>query len=287
MPIETQTDAPWGLARISQRPKLTSSTVDKYKFDGRAGEGVDIYVLDTGINTAHRTFEGRARWGTNVTGDGNNEDTVGQGTHLAGTAASLKYGVAKKASVIAVKVAGRSTDPKDIVAGLAWTVEQAASSGRPSVVLIGSVQAHNLELNQQVNSAVQQGLFVVVPAGDDYRDAANYSPAGASGAFTVGATAISDERAYFSNYGPSVNVFAPGLNIASAYMGTPTAVSTMSGTAQAAAHVAGLAAYLMSLTNDVTPANVGDTITALATRDLLTNHPPQTNNLLAFNNATS
>lgn len=78
MPIDTQTGAPWGLARISQRPKLTSSTFDKYKFDSRAGEGVDIYVLDTGINTAHVSFQGRARWGANVTGDRNDRDTVGR-----------------------------------------------------------------------------------------------------------------------------------------------------------------------------------------------------------------
>ncbi|MCX4632604.1 S8 family peptidase [Streptomyces sp. NBC_01443] len=286
MPIETQTGAPWGLARISQRPQLTSSTVDKYKFDGRAGEGVDIYVLDTGIDTANTQFQGRARWGTNVTGDGSDRDTVGQGTHLAGTAASLKYGVAKKASLIAVKVvAGNAlADPKHIVAGLAWTVEQAESSGRPSVALIGSCLARNLELDEQVNDAVRQGLFVVAPAGDDNKDASDYSPSGASGAFTVGASSLRDERAFFSNHGPSVDVFAPGHSILSTLIG---GINTRSGTAHAAAHIAGLAAYLLSLTNDVTTTNVRDAITAAATPDLLTGIPPQTSNLLAFNNATS
>lgn len=286
MAINTQTGAPWGIARISYRPKPTSVTFERYVYDERAGEGVDIYVLDTGVHTAHLGFGGRARQGVNVTGGGN-DDTVGHGTHLAGTAAGSKYGVAKNASVIAVKVTDNMlANPGNIAEGLAWTTEQAQSSGRPSIALIGSCQSRNLALDEQVNDAARQGLFVVVPAGDDNKDALNYSPSGASGAFTVGASNIRDERAFWSNHGPGIDVFAPGFNIPSAFIGGPNTANIMSGTAQAAAHIAGLAAYLLSTTDGLTTTTVRDAITQLATRDLLTAVPTPTSNLLAFNNAT-
>ncbi|MYX93660.1 S8 family serine peptidase [Streptomyces sp. SID486] len=288
MAITTQTGAPWGISRISQRPKPTAQTFERYVYDVRAGEGVDIYVLDSGVHTAHLGFAGRARHGVDVTGTGH-EDTVGRGTLLAGTAASAKHGVAKNASIIAVKVVKGNAlaDPGDIAEGLAWTTEQARSSGRPSVALIGACLPRNRELDERVDTAARQGLFVVVPAGDDSRDARDYSPSGASGAFTVGACDIRDARAYFSNHGPGVDVFAPGHNIPSTYIGGPNAATTGSGTAQAAAHIAGLAAYLLSITDGLTTTTVPDAITTLATRDLLTAVPAPTSNLLAFNNATT
>ena len=64
---------------------------------------------------------------------------------------------------------------------------------------------------------------------------------------TVGASTLGDERAYFSNYGKCVDVFAPGLNILSTYRGSPTATSTLSGTSMASPHTAGLLAYLLSI----------------------------------------
>jgi cerevisin len=60
---------------------------------------VDVYALDTGINTFHEEFEGRARWGATVVESRGDVDSNGRGSHLAGTVASRKYGVAKKATV--------------------------------------------------------------------------------------------------------------------------------------------------------------------------------------------
>ncbi|MFD8695494.1 S8 family peptidase [Kitasatospora purpeofusca] len=285
--MSVQNGAPWGLARISHRRRLGLGTFTKYVHDEKAGEGVDVYVLDSGISTDHQEFEGRARWGTNVVDGEDDSDANGQGTHLAGIVAGRKYGVAKKATVIAVKVANASgtVEPKALVKGLEWTAEQAKASGRPSVALIGAALDKNADLDAAVNTAANQGLFVVVAAGDFAKDALDYSPAGATGAFTVAASTLGDERTYFSNHGPAVEVFAPGLNIASAYTGSVTEFCSLSGTAQAAAHVAGLGAYLLSTSGDVTPATVRDAITVLATPDCLVDVPPSTSNLLAFNNA--
>jgi cerevisin len=91
------------------------------------------------------------------------------------------------------------------------------------------------------------GLHFAVAAGNDNRDACSYSPAAAEKAVTVGASTLGDERAYFSNYGPCVDVFAPGLNILSTWIGSEHAVNTISGTSMASPHTAGLLAYLLSI----------------------------------------
>lgn len=133
----TQTNAPWGLLRLIQAAKLsnqdTSALTYSYTYDATAGAGVDIYIVDTGVFTAHSQFGGRARWGATFGGyadaDGN-----GHGTHVAGTAAGSQFGVAKAANIIAVKIlsdAG-SGSVSDIVSGLNWVASSVAASGRPS-----------------------------------------------------------------------------------------------------------------------------------------------------------
>jgi cerevisin len=112
----------------------------------------------------------------------------------------------------------------------------------------------------------------------------DYSPAAAELAITVGASTINDERAYFSNYGKCVDVFAPGLNIQSIWRGSRYATNTISGTSMASPHVAGLAAYFLSLEEgEVTPKQIKDKILRLATRDALDKIPEDTPNLLINN----
>jgi subtilisin family serine protease len=97
-----QPDATWGLGSISHRvPGYTD-----YAYDSSAGEGTYAYVLDTGINSEHVEFEGRASFGFNAVGDNKDTDGNGHGTHCAGTIASRAYGVAKKAQIIDIKVLG-------------------------------------------------------------------------------------------------------------------------------------------------------------------------------------
>lgn len=118
--IATELGAPWGLARISHRAKLTLGTFTKYLYDSEGGEGVTAYVIDTGINVDHVEFEGRARWGKTMPKNDVDKDGNGHGTHCAGTIASRKYGVAKKAEVVAVKVLGSngSGSMSDVVDGV-------------------------------------------------------------------------------------------------------------------------------------------------------------------------
>lgn len=265
----TQKGAPWGLARISHRAKLTFGTFTKYEYESDGGSGVDVYVIDTGINTKHVEFEGRASWGKTIPLNDVDEDGNGHGTHCAGTIASRKYGVAKAANVIAVKVLGSngSGTMSDVVGGVVWAAQSAAAKAKAALEEFrrtgktahkGSVANMSLgggksqALDTAVNKAVDAGVHFAVAAGNDNKDACNNSPAAAEKAVTVGASTLGDERAYFSNHGKCVDVFAPGLNILSTYIGSSSAITTMSGTSMASPHTAGLLAYLLSLYPSVT-----------------------------------
>jgi cerevisin len=118
--IVTELGAPWGLARISHRSPLHLSTFTRYVYDHDGGEGVTAYVIDTGINVNHVEFEGRAIWGKTIPKNDVDQDENGHGTHCAGTVASRKYGIAKAAKVVAVKVLGSngSGSMSDVVAGV-------------------------------------------------------------------------------------------------------------------------------------------------------------------------
>jgi cerevisin len=112
----------------------------------------------------------------------------------------------------------------------------------------------------------------------------DYSPARAEKAITVGASTIFDERAYFSNFGKCVDVFAPGLNIESIWNTNKYATNTISGTSMASPHVAGLAAYLLALSDgDATPKEIKDQILQSATRNVFKDLPKDTPNLLIYN----
>lgn len=102
-------------------------------------------------------------------------------------------------------------------------------------------------LDLAVNNAVKKGLHFAVAAGNDNRDACSYSPASAEQAITVGASTIGDDRAYFSNFGKCVDLFAPGLNILSIWNSGPKSTNKISGTSMATPHIAGLTAYYLSL----------------------------------------
>ncbi|CAI4219730.1 unnamed protein product [Parascedosporium putredinis] len=217
--LTRQFNAPWGLGSISHQTANHST----YVYDTSAGEGTWAYVIDTGLNTAHETFEGRGHLGYNAYPNVPFEDRHGHGTHCAGTIAGKDYGVAKKASVISVKVFDT-----------------------------GSSEA----FNAAVEAAYQQGVLTVVAAGNSYDDAVYYSPASAPNAVTVGAVDVGNVKPGFSNYGTLVDVFAPGVNVLSSWIGSTTATNTISGTSMACPHVAGLSLYLKAYEGLTAPGDV-------------------------------
>jgi len=282
----TQTNAPWGLGRLVSNTKLSSTNTNAltytYTYDASAGSGVDVYIVDTGVYTSHSTFGGRARWGATFGGYAN-ADGNGHGTHCAGTVAGSQYGVAKSASIIAVKVLSDAGSGAitDIVSGLNWVGSQASASGRPSIVSMSLGGGATSTLDNAVTSLTNSGVHVVVAAGNSNTDAGTTSPARAPSAITVGASNINDARSSFSNYGSVVDVFAPGENVISSWIGSTTATNNISGTSMATPHVAGLAAYLIGLNGNSSPASLSTTIKSLSLKGALSGIPSGTINDLA------
>ena len=302
---ETEKNAPWGLARISHRDSLSFGTFNKYLYSEDGGEGVDVYVIDTGTNIEHVDFEGRAHWGKTIPANDEDADGNGHGTHCSGTIAGKKFGVAKKANVIAVKVlkSNGSGTMSDVVKGVEWAVNshnekmEAAKKGKGKKGFKGSAANMSLgggkavTLDLAVNAAVDAGIHFAVAAGNDNADSCNYSPAAAEKAVTVGASTLADERAYFSNYGKCNDIFAPGLNILSTWRGSKYATNTISGTSMASPHIAGLLAYFLSLqpskdsafaVADITPKQLKESLIAVATIGSLTDVPTNTKNVSHF-----
>lgn len=302
---ETEKMAPWGLARVSHRNTLSFGTFNKYLYAEDGGEGVDAYVIDTGTNTEHVDFEGRAHWGKTIPNGDADVDGNGHGTHCSGTIAGKKYGVAKKANVYAVKVlrSNGSGTMSDVIAGVDYAATshaeqvEAAKNGKRkgfkgSVANMSLGGGKTRMLDEAVNAAVEAGIHFAVAAGNDNADACNYSPAAAEKALTVGASAIDDSRAYFSNYGKCTDIFAPGLSIQSTWIGSKTAVNTISGTSMASPHIAGLLAYYLSLqpASDseyslaaITPKELKSQMISIGTQDALSDLPSDTPNVLAWN----
>jgi len=293
--VITQTNAPWGLSRLSTvdqvwkaNPKPDSSSLSfTYRYDSSAGCGVDVYVVDTGIFTAHNDFGGRARWGKTFGAGYKDADGNGHGTHCAGTIAGEKYGVAKAADVIAVKVLGDKGQgfTSDIISGLGWVSGQAANSGRPTVVSMSLGGGVSRALDDVVKSLINTGVHVVVAAGNDNDNANNHSPARVETAITVGASNITDSKASFSCWGSVVDVFAPGQDIISAGFKKPDDHAVHSGTSMACPHVAGLAAYLIGKDGNTSPTDLAQKIKDLALKGVLGGLPESTVNYLAHNAA--
>ncbi|ORY04518.1 hypothetical protein K493DRAFT_311363 [Basidiobolus meristosporus CBS 931.73] len=296
---ELQKNAPWGLSRISHREALSFKTFNKYLYNADGGEGVTAYIVDTGVNVSHDDFEGRATWGATIPENDEDKDGNGHGTHCAGTVAGKQYGVAKKAKVVAVKVlrSNGSGTMSDVIKGVSWVgtaheqaVFEALRAGKKhkgSVANMSLGGGKSVALNEVVNAVVKKGVHFAVAAGNDNRDACGYSPASAEDAVTVGASAINDERAWFSNHGKCVDIFAPGKDITSTWIGSNIATNTISGTSMASPHICGLLAYMLSFESNstITPKELKDKLIKAGTRDVLQKLPGDTPNILAYNNA--
>lgn len=294
-------NAPWGLARISHRKRLSLGSFNRYLYDNDAGEGVTAYVIDTGIYTKHNDFEGRAVWGKTIPLDDVDEDTHGHGTHCAGVIAGKLYGIAKKAKVVAVKTLGSdgSGSMSDVIAGVEYALnshvkeskENPKHKGSTANMSLGGGKSPSLDL--AVNAAVRNGLHFAVAAGNENQDACDVSPAGATGPITVGATTLADERAYFSNWGSCVDIFAPGMNILSCGIENPDSTEVMSGTSMASPHVCGLMAYFLSLQPSqdseyavrraITPKELKSNIIAFGSQGFLSDVGENSPNVIAFN----
>ena len=262
----TQTNPVWGLRRISSRD-LNSSPY--YTFPDSAGVGIDAYVIDTGIRTSHTQFGGRAFFGANFVG-GSNSDGNGHGTHVAGTIGASTFGVAKRSTLIAVKVlsSSGSGSTSGIISGINWAVNRMTQKASPKLISVANLSLGggiSTAMDNAVASATAAGMVMVLAAGNSNVDACTSSPARAPSGITVGASASNDTIASFSNWGTCVDIFAPGVGIQSAWSTSNTATNTISGTSMAAPHVAGVVALALADYAFTTAQQVTDFIKSKAT----------------------
>jgi subtilisin family serine protease len=275
----TQTNPTWGLDRVDQRNLPLDGT---YQYPDQPG--IAVYVIDTGVRADHAELVGRIGAGYSSIADSNGtSDCNGHGTHVAGTVAGSRYGAAKNAIVHPVRVLAcdGSGTISGVIAGIDWAIAHHAA-GVPAVANLSLGGGASSSLDTAINNLVNDGVSVVVAAGNSSADACNTSPARVPAAVTVAATDSSDRQASFSNHGKCVDLYAPGVSVASAWHTSTTAAATLSGTSMAAPHVAGAAALILGANPSLNPSQVAAALNTNATTGVVLNTSSGTPNRLLY-----
>jgi subtilisin family serine protease len=265
---------PWGLDRIDQANRPLSGT---YAYTAQ-GAGVTAYIIDTGIETSHAQFGGRAAVAFDVLG-GNGQDCNGHGTHVAGTVGGATFGIAKSVELRAVRVldCNGSGSSSGVIAGMDWVSQHAV---RPAVANMSLGGGFSSAVNNSATNLANSRVFLAVAAGNSNANACNFSPASAADVITIAASDRNDARASFSNFGSCVEIYAPGVAIKSAWLNGGT--NTISGTSMATPHVTGVGALYKSTFGDAPSATVSSYLISKATQGVITGNRRGTPNRLLF-----
>ncbi|KAF0528283.1 subtilisin-like protein [Gigaspora margarita] len=279
--------------KTTSRSKTTLYNLDridtaKMRYDGfytyptSAGEGVNVYILDTGVRMTHDEFKDRIKLGgvfCDECEDG--DDVYGHGTHVAGTIAGTTYGVAKLANIINVRV-GDDNGIFDLIAitkGVNYVINaHQHDENKNSVINMSFHLEYSEAMIKLVEECTNNGIHVAVSAGNSYIDACSVTPAAASSVITVAASDRSDIMANFSNYGSCVNISAPGVDILSSFIESDTDSEYLDGTSMSSPHVAGTIALYISTFGNLPPSDMSNAITSLATKNII-NEIPDNNDI--------
>merc|ERR1712070_1134193 len=198
-------------------------------------------------------------------------DLNGHGTHCAGTVMGNLHGMVKDGIAVDVRVldASGSGSYAGIIAGIDFVAGDAKGQRAVGSMSLGG--GKSTAVNDAIDAAVDNGVTMVVAAGNDAMNSCLFSPASAEKAITVMCSDSSDEMCYFSNYGSCSDIIAPGYSITSAWIGSPFSENTISGTSMSTPHVAGAALRLVAHADYImTPAEVKAVLTSTATEGAIT-----------------
>ncbi len=273
----------WGLDRIDQR---TLPLDNAYNYDNGAPQ-VRIYIIDTGILTTHAEFKTntggtRATAGYSSIRDGKERtDCNGHGTHMAGLAGGRTYGVAKQVKLVSVRVLGctGSGATSGVIAGVDWVTSRAV---KPAVANMSLGATTTPTLTQAVTNSINSGVVYTVAAGGSSSNACGFSPADTPNALTVGASDNLDSKYSPSNFGPCLDLFAPGVALRAAWYTSTTATQVLSGSSTSAALVSGAAAIYLQAHPTASALTANAAITGNATSGVLTNIGVGSPNLLLY-----
>ena len=271
----------WGLDRIDQRGAALN---DRYDYS-LTGAGVTVYVFDSGIYSGHEDFGGRVEPGFGVITDGlGAEDCAGHGTHSASLIGGTKYGVAKQVKLVSVRVLNCNNGNSSMASlypAFDWIIEH-HKEGVPAIVNMSVGTSKSVAFNEATQRLIDDGLIVVAASGNQNRDACLYSPASQTSVIAVGAIDMSESRAHYSNYGPCVDILAPGSDIVGAWVGTSNTYRSSSGTSNAAPIVSGIVALMLEQSPQMTQVQVEEKLKNIATVDAIKNVGVGSSNLLAY-----
>lgn len=285
---------PWNLDRISKK-HLPLNNSYAYSEAGSCHKNknviINTYIVDTGIDSTHPEFQGRAKFLENFSGDGIPTDKNNHGTHCAGSVGSKTYGVCKDANLFGVKVLdgnGAGTT-SGVLAGMDYVFNRhqqqvKENSNVRSIMSMSLGGGYSSAMNKAVEKMITTSntFYIVVASGNENQDACDVSPASARGVFTINAMDRYDQRASFSNYGPCTDIYSPGVDIQSTIPNGRTAV--YSGTSMATPQNVGILNHYLDMYPDLNMKGIKEKMLSDATKDTISGNPRKTSNLMVYLN---